>query len=198
MEVLDRGVVVAGGGGGWLKGSVSVPVSTCGWVYTLVRVSRWQTVFSTYKRGTVVPPLTSAASAPRCLSHAGASNALHEVCPKTVQFGGCSQESGDESKDPPSPKLSQPRDPKTKLSTLLAHRRWGKVFLPHGRGVPPLTGAASVPCRPSHVGVGNASHSVIPKTVQFGGRSPRQTRRVLSHSARRSGLRNVTHHCAQQ
>ena len=40
--------------------------------------------------GAVVPLLTSAASAPRRPSHAGAGNAAHKVSSKTVKLGGCS------------------------------------------------------------------------------------------------------------
>ena len=47
-------------------------------------------LFLLRESGTVVPLLTSAASAPWCPSHAGAGDAPHKVFPKTVQSGGCS------------------------------------------------------------------------------------------------------------
>ena len=56
-------------------------------------------------------------------------------------------------------------------ATSLVPRRWGTALLvDEGQPlVPVLAGAASAPQRASHAGASNASHSVIPKTVQFGG-----------------------------
>ena len=57
------------------------------------------------------------------------------------------------------------------MFALLDRSHGGKAFLVRdsGTGVPLLTGAAA-PWRPSRAGGGDASHSVIPMTLKFGGR----------------------------
>ena len=87
-----------------LKGALSSRLSNCaGWysrVRTLVWVFRnklctsrvpnhWGRNILLGESGTVVPLLTSAASAPWRPSHAGAGNASHNVVPNTAEFGGC-------------------------------------------------------------------------------------------------------------
>ena len=60
------------------------------------------------------------------------------------------------------------------LFALLVPFHWGTAFSVGVSGIvlPLLTSAASAPWRPSHAGAGDASHSVIPETVNIGGRSP--------------------------
>ena len=90
------------GGGGVAGKAASVPVGTSGCTHRfefsginclccLSQVpSHGGNAFLVRESGTVVPLLTSAASAPRRPSLAGAGNASHSAIPKTVTFGGCS------------------------------------------------------------------------------------------------------------
>ena len=62
----------------------------CGCRQALLVPSHWGNVLSIRERGTVVPLLTSAASAPWRPPTAGAGNASHSVFPKAMKSGGCS------------------------------------------------------------------------------------------------------------
>ena len=73
----------------------------------------------------------------------------------------------------------------TRLFTLPGATR-GNVLSLHGSGtvVPLLTSAAAAPWCPSHTGAGDASHKVLPVTVNCGGCSPPHLMWEISHRAR--------------
>ena len=70
------------------------------------------------------------------------------------------------------------RDLTNKLFQSLVPSHWRRALLAGASGtvVPLFTSAASGPQRPSHTGAGNAPHSIIPKTAEFGGFLPPPTR----------------------